>query len=433
MRSRKAPAVILALLLVAGFGCGLLRLFHLRYAVGDVYPPYSSLRADPLGAKALHDALEELPGLSVRRNVEGLSREVDAPGTALLVLGHGPHSLDATDPSFTDSLESLALHGARVVLSFAPVVRETWQREFEKEKKKQEKEEQEKESKEKQEPKPPVLKKPGPPPTGGPGIHPPGEDELSEERLRRASFLKRWGFKSEYDDLPLDAQGRPQAVVARRVAPLDLPGALSWHTSLYFRDLDPAWRVIYARGDEAVLIERPLGRGRLVLSADTYFLSNEAMLKERRPEILSWILGDKRTVVFDETHLGIEEQPGVAALARRYRLHGLAAGILLLAGLFLWQAAARFVPPLPEGGAGDTVAGKDAAAGFVNLLQRGIPPGEILRVCVDEWARSLERGPAIPPKSLQRLAAGSGDPVEGYRRVSRALSRAKIPRATRAS
>jgi len=35
----------------------MVRLFSLRYARGDSYPPYSTLRADPAGAKALADAL----------------------------------------------------------------------------------------------------------------------------------------------------------------------------------------------------------------------------------------------------------------------------------------------------------------------------------------------------------------------------------------
>ena len=67
-------SLLLALVLAAIFIGGLARLFALRYEVGDVYPPYSSLRADPLGTKALAAALGALPGIEVRTNFKPLPR-----------------------------------------------------------------------------------------------------------------------------------------------------------------------------------------------------------------------------------------------------------------------------------------------------------------------------------------------------------------------
>ncbi len=65
-------SLLLALVLGAAFVVGLAQLFVLRYEVGDVYPPYSTLRADPLGTKALVDALGVLPHVEVRRNLNRL-------------------------------------------------------------------------------------------------------------------------------------------------------------------------------------------------------------------------------------------------------------------------------------------------------------------------------------------------------------------------
>ena len=46
------------LILLIGLFCLLLvNLFLLRFRAGDIYPPYSSLRSDPLGTKALVKAL----------------------------------------------------------------------------------------------------------------------------------------------------------------------------------------------------------------------------------------------------------------------------------------------------------------------------------------------------------------------------------------
>ena len=46
---------------------------------GDVFPAYSSLRADPLGAKALYQALELLPGVSAQRHYRDVSKLADEP------------------------------------------------------------------------------------------------------------------------------------------------------------------------------------------------------------------------------------------------------------------------------------------------------------------------------------------------------------------
>ena len=60
------------LTLLAGatiFVAGLIYLFLLRFETGDVYPPYSSLRSDPLGTMALCESLEKIPGVEVRRDL----------------------------------------------------------------------------------------------------------------------------------------------------------------------------------------------------------------------------------------------------------------------------------------------------------------------------------------------------------------------------
>ena len=61
-----------ALALAAAFFYGVTRLFVLRYEKGDVYPPYSSLRADPLGVKGIYEALDGLSGVEASRNFRAL-------------------------------------------------------------------------------------------------------------------------------------------------------------------------------------------------------------------------------------------------------------------------------------------------------------------------------------------------------------------------
>ena len=53
-------SLILLGLVAAGFALGVIHLFNLRLETGDNYPPYSSLRADPLGSKAICESLNNL-------------------------------------------------------------------------------------------------------------------------------------------------------------------------------------------------------------------------------------------------------------------------------------------------------------------------------------------------------------------------------------
>ena len=104
---------LLVLLLAAGFTWGMLRLFGVQYATGDVYPEYSSLRSDPLGARLLYESLTRLPGLHVTRNFLPLEYFSGKPSTVLL-LGVKPPLLKEAE--FVRPIERVAGRGHRVVI-----------------------------------------------------------------------------------------------------------------------------------------------------------------------------------------------------------------------------------------------------------------------------------------------------------------------------
>ena len=110
------------LAVAAGFLYGLLRLFELRFAEGDIYPPYSSLRSDPMGAKALHDSLALLPGVSVTRNFRPLDRLACTDCTVFL-FGLEPFDFERQTDEHYQELENVAKRGARVVIAMRPVRR----------------------------------------------------------------------------------------------------------------------------------------------------------------------------------------------------------------------------------------------------------------------------------------------------------------------
>ena len=407
--------LILALLLGVGFCFGLARLFTLRYESGDVYPPYSTLRADPLGAKGIFAAIGQLPGVEARRNFLPLKKLQPGRPITLVYLGTQSES-DWTERELAE-FETLITNGSRAVFAFFPFDRplmaaeQRRDREAEREKKRQRLED-EKEKKAED----PEEKKP---------------DTDKEERSGMLSFekvAKRFGF--QFDFLPAE-----EGKTYDRHAFLFEPGGqmerdLSWHSAMYFKDLAPEWKPLYLSDTKPVLVERRYGRGSIVLAADSYFFSNEALRKERHAQLLSRIFNGPPLIIFDEEHLGVTDQPGIAQLALKYRLHGVIAGLVLLAVLFVWKNSVRFIPPYPEASAdGEVVSGREVAQGFNNLLHRAIRPGELLAVCVAEWRRTRGRQDRAVAHVEEILAreqsrpAKQRDPVAAYREISRRLSR----------
>lgn len=400
---RKFSALLLVGL-VAAFALGLARLYRLRFETGDVYPPYSSLRADPLGAKALFDSLGRL--VAVERNYRPLPR-FEAPGGATLFwLGLEPRELEFSRPEI-ERLETFVAGGGRLVMALMPVA--DTPRFF-------------------------VFPRPLP------GRVRQQDTNQEDTLIAPVALTNRWQFSLAYLWQPRDKQRVHQPAAVSRQPDSALPEMLDVHTALGFRDLGELWTTVYARtNDHAVVIERPLGRGSIVLLADAYPFSNEALLKDRHPALLAWLVGSSRQAVFDEAHLGVEENPGVATLARRYRLHAFFAALLALAGLYVWKNSSSLLPLRPAGSDADTdaVAGRDSAAGFVNLLRRSIPRDQLLATCLEQWNADCLRMARPSQHRLEQMQAiidaqnalppRQRDAVATYREFVRILRRRAHP------
>ena len=406
--------LILLIALTLVFGVGVARLFQLRFESGDVYPPYSSLRADPLGTRVFYDALGDLSGRTTRRFTQRLDKLGEGQSTTLFVFGtDAGQAEDSTEDEYK-TLEDFMSEGGRIVVSLSPLNTkpgEIRRKEAGAGKKTDDKQ---------------------PDNKGGKSDEP---DDEARAGAKRISLKDRWNVSFGYEDLPKDTSGGYKSVVARRDSDLDLPESLIWHTALYFEPSGTNWNVIYVRDGHPVIIERRFGRGSVVLSADSYLVSNEAMRQARQPQLLAWLAGPNTRVLFDETHLGVMDEPGVAALIRKYRLHALVGGLILLAALFIWKNVVSFVPPDADEAGEDLsheVTGRDSAAGFVNLLRRGIASSEILSVCFVEWKKSGMPGRMTASARMDRVAGVIAEeqslpprernPVECYRRISRILS-----------
>jgi len=112
--SANARAGFLIVLMAALFSFGLIRVFHIRFSTGDVYPEYSSLRSSPEGAKLLYDSLSRTPGIVVTRNYLPLEY-LEESGATIFLFALDAEQFAADPDPYLDSVERLAKRGNRVV------------------------------------------------------------------------------------------------------------------------------------------------------------------------------------------------------------------------------------------------------------------------------------------------------------------------------
>ena len=421
---------LLILTVAAVFTFGLIQLFRLEFNTGNIYPPYSSLRSDPLGTKVLYESLRQLPSLSVSRSVKTIGEADATPNTAYIYIGSAlegdtlvaifeeedgeRRSIEAGDfpIDIIDEVEDFVETGGRVVVAFYPVGERRAPRRPPPGTLKEvlaDPEEAGEDDDSKASLEPPESAAPEPGAEKEKKARKKDKDtgtseEDPEEQLRKyvedlpgftlpryVSLADRWSAPFEFLNLPKNDAGVFEPVPVHRAGSGEDGQEVPWHSALYFDVQEDPWTVLYARDGMPVIIERNLGEGTLVLVSDSYLFSNEAMRKERHPELLAGLFGDKSEVIFDETIHGVLKTPGVVALAYEYRLHGIMATVLILALLFVWKNATSIRPPEFDLGTGiaDTISeGHDAASGLVDLLRRGIVPSQVLQVCVREWRKS---------------------------------------------
>ena len=192
----------------------------------------------------------------------------------------------------------------------------------------------------------------------------------------------------------------------------------------------PEWRRVFEKSEgwtallnyrgKPVLVERMFGAGSVVVASDSRFFANEALADQPDAAILAQVVGANARVEFDESHFGITETGGVMALARKYRLQGLIAGLALLAALFFWKTGVRF-PVHAEEIASGAALGRDAQAGFAGLLQRHITSSQVIEECLRQWRKTAPRDSRF--EQMQVAANVERDPLRAYGRIRKELER----------
>jgi hypothetical protein len=395
-------------------------IFSVRLGGGDVYPAYSSLRADALGTRALYEALEALPEFRVDRHLKPLARLGSQPRVVFLngLFWHDWQEIRADELA---SLSTIANNGGTVVLAFQAITKgdeEEWlaaeqlRKERETEAKKKQgivDDESEKSAKKK------------------------GDSKKTPRRNRRRgkepetkTLAEAWQVEMSVKNLITRTPSAHRA----KDAPGELPEQITWHSDLIFKPkADSPWRTLFTRALEPVAVERPLGRGRIVLLADAYCLSNESMQRTRATSLVAWLLGGHRRATFVESALGLGEEKGVGSLARRYGLGGALALLALLAALYLWRRMVAFYPvrdPLESGG--EVALRYEPAAGLTALLRRALGTGGVLPACVEEWREARKAGGNGAATARFNAAWAARDPKATPTETYNALAHTLKPR-----
>lgn len=374
-------SVALGLLFLWGVG----HLLVLRTRGGDMYPPYSSLRADPLGTMAFYQSLANLKGLTVSRHYQSLGRLQSSHDTTLFYLGTPAKTLFSSyrgqGDGWDHQLQRLTSNGARVVISLIPP-RQKKALKFR-----------------------PSEQKPKP------GASKAKNGSLQADQTPMPPF----GNLTLKSDATLKKADGARLAPGIRQADAPYPTQIPWHSTWYFDVGASPWRVLYQIRNRPVMIQQPMGDGMVILLTDAFLLSNEALRDARHPQFLVGLLGSNAQIVFDEAHLGINKRPGVAALARQNRLHWPLAGIIVLVLLYIWKNAMPLTPPpqsdewtTPSATAGSfrlNRASQDYTQGLISLLDRHLGKSKILKTYVDQWLQTLPRNQTPCDAKIKRIQA----------------------------
>jgi hypothetical protein len=372
----------LILLLLSGgvFAWALFGLFSLRFERGDTYAPYSSFRADPTGCKVLYESLDSLNGVEAERLLRPIAEIEDVSETVMLITNVD----DIDDLSSIDGLDSYLQRGGNVLVFCAQVKMQKvrnfgemtgnnkWKRKFSSEEHTEQGQEEEKSSGSKT-----AVKR---------DKSCCGTKHKSDEEAE----CRSGGLEKLLNTINLERRKYPHrmpiaAQVDASMAVVLLPG-MEIYSHGYLKFADDRWQQLYSARKQPMMVKAEYGGGTLVISAASYFIANEVMLGTPPVELFSWLIGNRRRVIFNELVHGHSNRHNIAWLVGRYRLPILLFNLLLAMVLFVWRSffsSVNFQQKQYQSGTGQF----SATAGLAKLLRKNISPGELLPNCLQEWRR----------------------------------------------
>ncbi|MBN4074099.1 hypothetical protein JYT61_00910, partial [bacterium AH-315-E10] len=318
--------LFVGLVCILVFTFSVYNLLNIQIESGDIYPEYSSLRADPMGSKLLYESLESIPDIKTKRNIDNPSKLTVNEPTIVFFANfnfNGISSFFGEPLDMTGHAKMICASGGTILIMLNSDMDLP---EIEKDESETEEDDETEstETQRKKDDKKEVIEF--------------GLDSFSKDANSIFTFRIRCPELNDDDVIRIDT-------VHRQANHSDLPQTLPWHSNLYFDELNDIWTPLYSAEDRVVMMQRPFLKGRIIICSDSFFLSNESMWKERQVDLIRWMIGDSTQIIFDEYHLGIQQQKGVATLARKYNLFGLFFALIVFAIIYIWKNMIHFIPP----------------------------------------------------------------------------------------
>jgi hypothetical protein len=187
----------------------------------------------------------------------------------------------------------------------------------------------------------------------------------------------------------------------------------------YFEFKGKGWKTLYTLRDKATIIERQYpGGGSLVLCADSYAFSNEAIAYNRNADFIIYMLGNNKTIIFDETHLGAVKSRNIIWLAQKYNLIPFITALAITLILFIWRSL--LVPYNYQKRSDDEISPeKFSNSSLVNMLRVNLPVNSVLRECWREFTNSHKSKLLSKQKhlELQKAVSETGNSVDIYNKA----------------
>lgn len=352
-------------------------LYNMRYRGSDIYPYYSSFRSDQMGTKLLYKSLDNIPELEIKRNFRPLY-EIKNPKQSTVLL-FGCHFSTFFYRKNYDELNKYLLTGGRAVVSYAKLPENYLFTPPKEDKKSKEKKDKKSSKKNKKALKPKSC-------INAKDLDIPDKSWIKENF---GAWLTRFNREMRF----------PQSVSPTKG--LKLPPIMIYSKSHFYLE-NPKWKVLFSKLGKPVVIERKYpGGGSLVFCADSYMFSNEALASKANSKMLLYMLGNKKNIIFDETHLGAVKTRNIAWLARKYNL--VPFFIVLAATLILYIWRSLLVPynshkeeqeeSLPE---------NFSNSSLVNMLKANFPTKQLLNECWKEFEAGKTRK-FMSDKKLKKL------------------------------
>lgn len=302
----------------------------LRAGITFNYPAYSSLNNSADGTKAYYETLRKL-GFNATRNyrslpkLKGTQADVFYAGAAISALQHG-------DEKDFEDFEQLAKSGARLIIAAQP---ETLS----------------------------IVLSPAKKP----------KKDKKPDAVQKDMLKERWGIELGF---------RPRQLTAAEMGPLKQLGIKPFLA--YFQKWSKEWSPSVTRNDEPLFLERHFGNGSILLISDCRYFTNRELLARPDTQILTAAVGQTPQIIFDESHLGLEDTGTVIGLTTAHHLNWIFVGFALLAALYIWRNSVSFIPPA-RAPSNRSVIGQNAYAALTNLLMQSVPPKSLLHRAAEEW------------------------------------------------